>query len=58
LWSAQSSRAGHHFPNTDPVVLPYTVCSNDDHDNKCFVILQEDLGQFCWLGLVIKKIFY
>jgi len=35
LWSAQSSRAGDHFPDTDPIILPYTVRSNDDHDDKC-----------------------
>jgi hypothetical protein len=56
MWSSQSSRAGHRFPDTDPIILPYTVCSNCDHDNKCSsVILQDDIGQFCWLGLVTKK---
>jgi len=56
LWSAQSFRAGHHFLDTDPIILPHTVCSNDDHDDKCSsIILQEDIGQLCWLELVIKK---
>jgi len=58
LWSAQSSRAGHNFPDTDPIILPYTLCSND-HDDKCSsIIFQEDIGQFCWLGLVIKKKYF
>jgi len=57
LWSALSSRAGHYFPDTYPIILPYTVCSNNDHDDKCSsVILLEYVGQFCWLGLVIKNI--
>jgi hypothetical protein len=50
LWSAQSSRVCHHFPDTDPIILPYTVHSNNGHDDKCSsVMLQEDVGQFCWL---------
>jgi hypothetical protein len=53
LWSA-----GHHFPDTDPRILPCTLCSND-YDDKCSsVILEEDIGQFCWIGLDIKNKYF